>query len=480
MVWINALVASGGGQIIENAELGDQADAVDGRPGRRRRRRGRRPPGPLARPRRPTSSTAGEEEARSLFQSDDGGFMVNWPYVYSAATAAVADGAHHPVGRRRHRVGPLPEGERRPRQRAAARWHQPRHRRLHRRTPTRRWPRCKCITSAENNAQYMVESGNPAARAAAYEDPAVREAFPMADLIRESIDDAGPRPITPYYGDVSVSVQRTWHPPSDVQAPTTPEDDRHLHDRGPGGGPVAVTDRDRVPEERPMTARRRPDRGDPATRRPSRWCRTGCTTSAASGWRLSAPAFIVMILVTAYPLGLRGGAVVLQVPPHRSRRPGVRRPAELRHGAHRPGVVERGGRPRRSSPSSASAIELVLGFGFAWVMYRIVRGRSFVRTAILVPYGIITVVSAFVWRYAFQADSGFVNQWFGLEDVQLVRRALVVAVRHHAVGDLEDDAVHLAAAARRSGAGARASCSRRPRSTAPRPGSGCGRWSCPT
>ena len=61
------------------------------------------------------------------------------------------------------------------------------------------------------------------------------------------------------------------------------------------------------------------------------------------------------------------------------------------------------------------AIELVLGFGFAWVMYRILRGRSFVRTAILVPYGIITVVSAFVWRYAFQLDSGFVNQWFGLD-----------------------------------------------------------------
>ena len=43
----------------------------------------------------------------------------------------------------------------------------------------------------------MVESGNPAARAAAYDDPAVREAFPMADLIRDSINDAGPRPITP-------------------------------------------------------------------------------------------------------------------------------------------------------------------------------------------------------------------------------------------------------------------------------------------
>ena len=34
----------------------------------------------------------------------------------------------------------------------------------------------------------------------------------------------------------------------------------------------------------------------------------------------------------------------------------------------------------------------------------------------LVPDGLITVVSAFISRYAFQLDSGFVNQWFGLGD----------------------------------------------------------------
>jgi multiple sugar transport system permease protein len=39
-----------------------------------------------------------------------------------------------------------------------------------------------------------------------------------------------------------------------------------------------------------------------------------------------------------------------------------------------------------------------------------------VRTAILVPYGIITVVSAFAWRYAFALDSGFVNDWLSLGD----------------------------------------------------------------
>ena len=58
--------------------------------------------------------------------------------------------------------------------------------------------------------------------------------------------------------------------------------------------------------------------------------------------------------------------------------------------------------------------EMVLGFAFALVMHHVVFGRGAVRTAILVPYAVITVVSAYAWQYAFASDSGFVNTWFGL------------------------------------------------------------------
>jgi multiple sugar transport system permease protein len=58
--------------------------------------------------------------------------------------------------------------------------------------------------------------------------------------------------------------------------------------------------------------------------------------------------------------------------------------------------------------------ELVIGFAFAMVMHRVIFGRKVVRTSILIPYGIITVVSAFAWKYAFALDSGFINNWFGL------------------------------------------------------------------
>ncbi|MCL4749309.1 MAG: sugar ABC transporter permease [Myxococcales bacterium] len=81
---------------------------------------------------------------------------------------------------------------------------------------------------------------------------------------------------------------------------------------------------------------------------------------------------------------------------------------------------------------STVVVELVLGFAFAMVMHRIVIGRGLVRTALLVPYGIVTVVSSFAWRYAFALDSGFVNGWLGLADFSWFGRResslLVIAV----------------------------------------------------
>jgi multiple sugar transport system permease protein len=59
------------------------------------------------------------------------------------------------------------------------------------------------------------------------------------------------------------------------------------------------------------------------------------------------------------------------------------------------------------------AVELVLGFALALVMMKALKAiRPVVRAAILIPYAVITVVSAFSWQYAFDLDSGFVNAWF--------------------------------------------------------------------
>jgi multiple sugar transport system permease protein len=57
-------------------------------------------------------------------------------------------------------------------------------------------------------------------------------------------------------------------------------------------------------------------------------------------------------------------------------------------------------------------VELLIGFAFAMVMHRVIFARGVIRTAILIPYGIITVVSAFAWQFAFSLNNGFVNSWF--------------------------------------------------------------------
>jgi multiple sugar transport system permease protein len=133
------------------------------------------------------------------------------------------------------------------------------------------------------------------------------------------------------------------------------------------------------------------------------------------GLSLSAPAFIVMIVVTAYPLLY---AVVLSFYRYRLTDPGGREFVGLSNYATvLTDPIWWNDFVTTSVITIVSVVvELVLGFCFAWVMYRVIQGRSLVRTGILVPYGIITVVSAYVWRYAFQLDSGFVNQWLGMED----------------------------------------------------------------
>jgi multiple sugar transport system permease protein len=53
------------------------------------------------------------------------------------------------------------------------------------------------------------------------------------------------------------------------------------------------------------------------------------------------------------------------------------------------------------------AIELVLGLGLALVMHRSVIGKGVVRTAVLIPYGIVTVAASYSWYYAWTPGTGY-------------------------------------------------------------------------
>ncbi|WP_229795880.1 carbohydrate ABC transporter permease [Saccharothrix coeruleofusca] len=58
-------------------------------------------------------------------------------------------------------------------------------------------------------------------------------------------------------------------------------------------------------------------------------------------------------------------------------------------------------------------IELVLGMALALIMHRALVGRGLVRTSSLIPYGIVTVVAAFSWRYAWTPGTGYLAELAG-------------------------------------------------------------------
>jgi ABC-type sugar transport system permease subunit len=59
--------------------------------------------------------------------------------------------------------------------------------------------------------------------------------------------------------------------------------------------------------------------------------------------------------------------------------------------------------------AASVGLELLLGLWLALALNRAFHGRGLVRAAVLVPWAIPTVVSALLWRFMFEGQSGIVN-----------------------------------------------------------------------
>jgi ABC-type glycerol-3-phosphate transport system substrate-binding protein len=218
-VWLTALIESAGGHIIdenstnpEDIKLGLDSPAgqraaevmhevaVSGVVG-------------------PAFTTSSEDTSASQFESADAGFMVNWPFVWAQAQTKVEAGTLEqsvpddygwtlyprvdadtpsapPLGGINLGVS------------------------AYSRYADFAYEATECITSDDNQAYYMNTNGNPASSAAVYDDPEVQEVYPMADTIRDSLALAAPRPLTPYYSELTGGLQREYHPPASVSDST--------------------------------------------------------------------------------------------------------------------------------------------------------------------------------------------------------------------------------------------------------------------
>jgi trehalose/maltose transport system permease protein len=138
----------------------------------------------------------------------------------------------------------------------------------------------------------------------------------------------------------------------------------------------------------------------------------GARAERRLGWLLCAPAVIVMIAVTAYPVGY---AIYLSLE---------------RYNLELPNAVKFVGFSNYAAVLTSHfwweaftvtviitavsvSVTLVLGMMLAMLMHRTLFARGSVRTAALVPYGIVTVAAAYGWQYAWTPGQGYLSDWTG-------------------------------------------------------------------
>jgi multiple sugar transport system substrate-binding protein len=162
----------------------------------------------------PTLSTAQEDSTRLAFEAGSAAFMVNYTFVWPSAQANAPEIAEEMGWARWPRV--LPD--------------EPSHVTVgginlgvgaFSRHPGLAFEAAACLASPANQRIAAVRGGLLPTTAALYDDPAVEEAFPFADLLRQTLEDASLRPETPAYNDVSLAIQRVLHPPRRID----PEED---------------------------------------------------------------------------------------------------------------------------------------------------------------------------------------------------------------------------------------------------------------
>ena len=210
-VWINALIVGGGGAIVKNpSATADKTQLGINSPA------GKDAATIISQIAKsglggPAMGSSDETAALNLFQSGAAAFLVNWPYTYAALTGNKSDIAAtvYPRTTAGHVAAPPFGGI------DLAVGKSSQHVAL-------AYDAASCITDEANQASYMAKSGNPASRKAAFSDAAVKKAFPngIAATILQSLGTAAPRPLSPYWGDVSTGLQQQFSPPNAVNANT--------------------------------------------------------------------------------------------------------------------------------------------------------------------------------------------------------------------------------------------------------------------
>lgn len=229
VVWINSLIEGAGGSIAENTDAGIDADiTVADDAGQKAAAVIEKLASSKAAP--DDLSVSNEGTALATFASDEGSFMVNWTFVFhnydeSAPDVAKDIGyAKYPATVEGQPAAPPYGGI----GLGVSAYSDDKELAL---------DAARCIVSPENQGVNAELTGNMPASRAGYEYDALKELYPpdLLQLFQDSVDQAAPRTVTPYWSDISSSLQSTWHSPNGVDE-NTPEESKKFIDEVLKGG----------------------------------------------------------------------------------------------------------------------------------------------------------------------------------------------------------------------------------------------------
>jgi multiple sugar transport system substrate-binding protein len=205
-VWINALIAGAGGELVDkqgNVKVNDTAK----RAAEIESKLANSPAAP------PGMSTNREDEGRIGFETGRSDYEINYTFIYPSA-AGVSEEFQKNIGWARYPRTDKDKPSRPPLggfNIAVSEFSD---------SGDLAFEAAECLANEDHQALAAELGGLPPTTEAVYDDEKVQKAFPFADLLRESIDNAGPRPVTPAYSDISLAIQKTFHPPESVDPDT--------------------------------------------------------------------------------------------------------------------------------------------------------------------------------------------------------------------------------------------------------------------
>ncbi len=153
----------------------------------------------------PSALTWQEEQVRFAFQNGDAAFMRNWPYAW----ALLQDGSRSRV-ENRFAVAPFPAGEDgRP---TSALGGAQLAVNAHSANPALAWALVTFLTAPEQMLERARLAAQLPARRSLYDSAALAEALPIPlDQVRQALDAAVPRPVSPVYTEISEILQVRLH-----------------------------------------------------------------------------------------------------------------------------------------------------------------------------------------------------------------------------------------------------------------------------